>query len=132
MKPKIALVARTLLAGALLAAALASVSCAHQRFIGPEQNALADTFRWYASPDPNGSSSVSFILGGKLVFIDPVINPELYPLLPEADLILITHTHRDHYSPESIAALSGPDTIVAGINRLRSDVPRYTPLLPGQ
>jgi len=31
---------------------------------------------------------------------------------PTADLILVTHTHYDHYSPEDIKKISGPDTVL--------------------
>jgi L-ascorbate metabolism protein UlaG (beta-lactamase superfamily) len=54
----------------------------------------------------------SFRLGTKpVVYIDPW---KLAPGADKADLILVTHDHRDHLSPEDIARISRPGTIVVG------------------
>ena len=47
--------------------------------------------------------------GGKTIYLDPA-KPARLSGLPKADLILITDIHPDHMDPESIAAISKPDT----------------------
>jgi L-ascorbate metabolism protein UlaG (beta-lactamase superfamily) len=55
-------------------------------------------------------SHASFKLKGKdcIVYIDP------YELTDgeTADLILVTHSHFDHFSPDDIDKINGPDTII--------------------
>lgn len=46
---------------------------------------------------------------GKVIYIDPFkIEEELY----DADIILITHEHYDHYSPEDIEKIVNQNTII--------------------
>ncbi|MFA5353153.1 MAG: MBL fold metallo-hydrolase [Thermodesulfovibrionales bacterium] len=48
---------------------------------------------------------------GLVIYTDPFqIKKE-----DQADLILITHEHRDHCSPEDIAKLLGPDTVIVTV-----------------
>lgn len=50
---------------------------------------------------------------GKMIYSDPVATTT-YTGLPKADLILITHTHSDHFSTTTIDAVRGPAcTLVA-------------------
>lgn len=46
-----------------------------------------------------------------LVYIDPWNLPEDVPL---ADVILITHEHYDHCSPDDVEKILGPDTVIVG------------------
>lgn len=46
----------------------------------------------------------------RTVYIDPW---KLPPGAPLADLILVTHDHYDHCSPEDVARIRGPHTVVA-------------------
>lgn len=115
----------------LVIVSMLCVSCAHQPKIAPAQEDLLRTFQWYSSPNPNGSSSISFSVGGKQIYIDPVILPELFPELPKADLILITHTHLDHYSLQTIRALSDADTKIAGVRDVADDFKDAIPILSG-
>lgn len=48
-------------------------------------------------------------LGGRQVYIDPY---KIGDGLPVADLILVTHEHYDHCSPEDIDKISGPETVI--------------------
>lgn len=49
------------------------------------------------------------LTGEKVAYIDPW---ELEGQPEIADLILITHEHHDHCSPEDVARISGPNTVV--------------------
>ncbi len=51
------------------------------------------------------------IRGSKTVYIDPW---KLAPGAPQADVVLVTHDHYDHFSPPDISAISGPHTVVVG------------------
>ncbi len=50
---------------------------------------------------------VCFDSGGFIVTVDPFRLPEK---APAADLIIITHSHADHYSPKDIRRICKPDT----------------------
>ena len=53
--------------------------------------------------------------GEKVIFTDPFqIKKE-----DAADIILITHDHRDHCSPEDIKKVQGPDTIIVATTDCR-------------
>jgi len=66
----------------------------------PEQ--VVAQARWY------GQAAMRFVLDGKVVYIDP------YRLTEQdsADIILITHSHRDHLSPVDIAKILRKETIL--------------------
>jgi len=56
--------------------------------------------------------------GGRKVYVDPfqVEDPD------DADLVLVTHDHHDHCSPEDIEKVSRPDTVIAGPESCRDKV----------
>jgi L-ascorbate metabolism protein UlaG (beta-lactamase superfamily) len=47
--------------------------------------------------------------GGVTLYIDPYKLPAGQPA---ADVVLVTHEHFDHYSPDDIERIAGPDTVV--------------------
>ncbi len=47
--------------------------------------------------------------GEKVVYIDPW---KIAPNAEKADLVLVTHEHHDHFSPDDIARISHADTII--------------------
>lgn len=49
--------------------------------------------------------------GPPIVYIDPWNLPDDLPL---ADVVLITHDHYDHCSPDDIEKVLGPDTLIVG------------------
>ncbi len=58
--------------------------------------------------------------GPPIVYIDPWNLPDDLPL---ADVVLITHDHYDHCSPDDVEKILGPDTLLVGpqaaLNKLR-------------
>jgi L-ascorbate metabolism protein UlaG (beta-lactamase superfamily) len=59
-----------------------------------------------------GHGTLLFTFGEKVIHIDPWTRLADYTGLPKADLILITHEHRDHLDPEAIAAIRTDSTMV--------------------
>ncbi len=57
-----------------------------------------------------GHGSLMMTFDEKVIYIDPFSRVADYAALPAADLILITHEHRDHLDPEAIAAVRTDET----------------------
>ena len=50
-----------------------------------------------------GHGTLMFTFNGKVIHVDPVTREADYATLPKADIILITHEHRDHLDPAALA-----------------------------
>ncbi len=78
-----------------------------------------------------GHASIKVETEGKNVYIDPW---KLKNYSNKADLILITHSHHDHFSPNDISKLTKKDTIIIGpadvIKKIAQKEKKV--LLPGQ
>ena len=57
-------------------------------------------------------SHASFVMSvpDLVIYNDPVGGKALYDGQPAAGLVLISHEHQDHFDPETLAAIVGPDT----------------------
>ncbi len=55
-----------------------------------------------------GHASFRIEAEGQVIYIDPW----KLELTKEADLILITHGHRDHLSPDDLTQIAGPETVI--------------------
>jgi L-ascorbate metabolism protein UlaG (beta-lactamase superfamily) len=59
-----------------------------------------------------GHGTLMFQWAGKVVQVDPWSNMADYAALPKADLILVTHEHRDHLDTSAIKAVQKPGTVI--------------------
>jgi L-ascorbate metabolism protein UlaG (beta-lactamase superfamily) len=57
-----------------------------------------------------GHGTLMFTFGGKTIQVDPVGQYADYRKFPKADLILITHGHRDHLDPKAVEKVRQPAT----------------------
>src|ERR1700674_1176628 len=57
--------------------------------------------------------SVMLEFGGKVIHVDPWSQGD-YTGIPQADLIVITHTHADHLDRAMVDKLKKPETIILG------------------
>src|SRR3954466_5832620 len=81
-----------------------------------------------AALDWLGPSGFRITVGRQRVYIDPY---RVAAAAPKADLILITHGHYDHYSPQDVELLSREDTELiappAVAERMRGHVQSIVP-----
>jgi L-ascorbate metabolism protein UlaG (beta-lactamase superfamily) len=59
---------------------------------------------------PVEHASLVLSVPGMVIYADPVGAAALYEGLPPPALILVTHEHQDHFSPETLAAIVGDNT----------------------
>ena len=59
-----------------------------------------------------GHGTLMFAFGGKVIHVDPWTKLADYSKMPKADVILITHEHRDHLDVKALEALRTEKTAV--------------------
>jgi len=69
-----------------------------------------------------GHGTLMFAFGGKVIHVDPYGQLADYAKLPKADLILITHEHRDHFDPKALSLLRTEKTVMILTNTLAKQV----------
>ncbi len=88
-----------------------------------EDNRPPVMVRWY------GHTSWKIWQEDVIIYIDPV---GLDEALPDAALVLVSHTHSDHYSANDINRVAGPNTIFVGSTDAVSQQGWGVPLLPDE
>ena len=83
-----------------------------------------------------GHASLIFSFNSKIVYVDPFSKLADYATLPKADVIVITHEHRDHLDPAAIGKIrtektkvvltaSGAEQLTGGIVMKNNDVQNF-------
>lgn len=67
--------------------------------------------------------------GPPVIYFDPV---DLEGKPAPADLVLITHEHHDHCSPEDVSKIRGPETVVLAGGRAAEQLPGAQAVKPGE
>lgn len=79
-----------------------------------------------------GHASLMFEYQQVVIHIDPVGTHADYAELPDADIILITHGHRDHYDRQAIEELRTPETTVIHTPATKKNISNGTVLKNGE
>lgn len=69
-------------------------------------------------------------VGERVVWVDPWSQAKLEG--PKADIVLITDVHGDHFDPEGLAAVRGPETVVVAPKAVADQVPGAVALANGE
>jgi L-ascorbate metabolism protein UlaG (beta-lactamase superfamily) len=59
-----------------------------------------------------GHGTLMFSFQGKIIHVDPFGEMADYTKLPKADIILLTHEHRDHLDPKVLGILRAEKTVI--------------------
>jgi len=107
---------RTLMVLCMAGALVFLIGCAPTALAAGKEGSIDDVaskIHWL------GHDAFRIEVGGQVIYIDPwQISGG-----PEADIILITHDHRDHCSPEDVAKVRGPHTKVITVEAAAKKLP---------
>jgi L-ascorbate metabolism protein UlaG (beta-lactamase superfamily) len=78
-----------------------------------------------------GHGTLMFQIGETVIHVDPWTNLADYSAMPKADLVLVTHEHRDHLDPAAIAAVRKEGTEVIVTEKCAAQVPGSTVMRNG-
>ena len=105
--------ARTILCAVTLAASFLSPSAPLHANTSSKQADVVKTSRGELRITPLYHGSVMLEFAGKVIHVDPWSQGD-FTGLPQADLLVITHTHADHLDRTMVDKLKKPGTIIVG------------------
>lgn len=79
-----------------------------------------------------GHGSLFFRFAGKVIHVDPVEQYGDYTRMPKADLVLVTHEHRDHLDLKAIDSLRKEETQVLANRNSAQQIPGAFAMENGQ
>ncbi len=79
-----------------------------------EVSRLVQKIAWLRSTNPYGHTAIKIQSEERVIYLDPVDLVDV-DALPKADIVLVTHDHGDHFSPQTLEVLSKEDTRVVSI-----------------
>jgi L-ascorbate metabolism protein UlaG (beta-lactamase superfamily) len=85
--------------------------------------AMGNSLQWL------GHASFKIIHGDNIIYIDPW---KLTEAPHDATLVLVSHSHSDHHSPEDVARVSGPDTKLIASAEVINKEGNGRPIRPGE
>ncbi|MEN6457004.1 MAG: MBL fold metallo-hydrolase [Prolixibacteraceae bacterium] len=89
-----------------------SMLCSHSAYAQYWQKDTLETSKGNVEIEVVGHCFLHFVFNRMNIYIDPIPNVADMTRLPKADLILVTHEHRDHLNTDAIEFLSKPETKV--------------------
>jgi L-ascorbate metabolism protein UlaG (beta-lactamase superfamily) len=69
-----------------------------------------------------GHASLLFSLGDKTIYLDPVTEWADFSQFPKADIILLTHEHKDHTDVKALESLRTDKTMIVGSEACAKEV----------
>lgn len=81
-------------------------------FLLPNMEAITDNDELKFFPIEHASLVINYKT--LTIYVDPIGKPDQYRQFAKPDLILITHTHDDHFDPDLLKSLKSPNTILIG------------------